>query len=243
MRSCNWMILWVLAGASCSNQGSEWRELFDGRTLDNWTVECLPQDQGKSFWTVSEGTILCDSMHSSDHNYVWLVSREEFADFELQLEFQAYRDSPGNSGVQVRSRYDRSPSAPNGGWLDGPQVDIHPPEPWRTGFIYDETREERRWIAPSFPDWNFDPAFAPARWTFYYADEEPGWNQLRINCSGTRIQTFLNGNSVADLDGAGLLDSEAHRLRRVGTSGHLALQLHSSDRLRIRFRDLRIREF
>jgi hypothetical protein len=31
-------------------------------------------------------------------------------------------------------------------WLGGPQVDIHPVPPmtWRTGFIYDETREEKR---------------------------------------------------------------------------------------------------
>jgi hypothetical protein len=39
--------------------------------------------------------------------------------------------SPGNTAVQFRSRYDASATAPNGGWLDGPQVDIHPPAPFR----------------------------------------------------------------------------------------------------------------
>ncbi len=59
------------------------------------------------------------------------------------MKFQVYRDCPGNSGVQFRSRYDETE---NGGWLDGPQVDIHAPLPmaWRTGLIYDETREKRR---------------------------------------------------------------------------------------------------
>ena len=100
-------------------------------------------------WRVDEGAILCNSLGRPDHDYVWLLCEREFADFELALEIQAFRESPGNSGVQVRSRYDASPEAPRGGWLDGPQIDVHPPGPWRTGLIYDETREERRWISPS----------------------------------------------------------------------------------------------
>jgi hypothetical protein len=46
---------------------------------------------------------------------------------------------------------------------------------------------------------------------------------------------------VARFDGTGILDDAAHRRHRVGLSGHLALQLHSGDDLRIRFKDLRIR--
>jgi hypothetical protein len=219
----------------------EWIHLFNGKDLDGWRVESTPKDRGKVFWKVVDGAIECDSLGRTDHDYVWLVTEREFGDFELKVQFQAFRESPGNSGIQVRSRFDGSPDAISGGWMDGPQVDIHPPDPWRTGLIYDETREERRWIHPSLPDWNIDRAQGPEKVVFFFAEQEPGWNDLRIICDGLRIQTYLNGLRVADFDGSGILDSESHLRRRVGLSGHIALQLHSRDELKIRFRDLRLR--
>ncbi len=134
-----------------------------------------------------------------DHNYVWLLTEREFADFELRLKFQAYRDSPGNSGLQFRSRFD---AAANGGWLDGPQVDIHPPESmsWRTGLIYDETREEKRWISPSLKNATMDPRFQPASYVFKYADDGDGWNDLVLLCRGTHVKTILNGVVRTDWD-------------------------------------------
>lgn len=218
-----------------------WTPLFNGRDLSGWTVRCQPQDQAKTFWRVESGTILCDSMGQKDHNYVWLLSEREFDDFELELDFQAYRDSPGNSGLQFRSRYD--PQA-QGGWLDGPLVDIHPPPAmsWRTGMIYDETRGERRWVSPSRKDASMDPVLKPARHTFKYADDGDGWNQLRVICRGPHVKTILNGSVVTDWDGTGVLDNAAHREHRVGLRGHFALQLHSRDELRIRFKDIRVKE-
>lgn len=178
-------------------------------------------------------------MGRKDHNYVWLVSDGEFGDFELSLKFQAYRDSPGNSGVQFRSRFDE---AAGGGWLDGPQVDIHPPPPmtWRTGLIYDETREERRWISPSLKDWVMDPKYEPAHHVFRYAEE--GWNELTLICAGNNVKTMVNGVIRTQWNGTGVLDNPAHVRHRVGSSGHFALQLHSGDELRMRFKDIRVRK-
>lgn len=219
----------------------EWISLFNGTDLAGWRVECTPRDRDKEFWRVSEGAIECDSLGRPDHDYVWLVTEAEFDDFELHAEFQAFRESPGNSGIQIRSRFDGSPDAISGGWMDGPQIDIHPPEPWRTGLIYDETREERRWIHPDLPDWKIARELGPKQVLFYYADQSPSWNEIRIICQGFRIRTFFNGLPVSDFDGSTTLDSPAHRIRRVGRSGHIALQLHSNDELRLRFRDLRLR--
>lgn len=218
-----------------------WVSLFNGQDLDGWIVKCQPQDSEKTFWTVDQGTILCDSMGRKDHNYVWLMTEQEYGDFELRLKFQAYKNSPGNSGLQFRSRFDESA---RGGWLDGPQVDIHPPAAmsWRTGLIYDETRGEQRWISPSLKDWTMDPKFKPARHIFKYAEDGDGWNELTLICDGTHIKTILNGLVVTDWDGAGVLDNAAHLKHRTGLKGHLALQLHSGDELRIRYKDIRIRE-
>lgn len=227
--------------AGASGKPSAPVSLFNGQDLAGWTIKCQPQDAAKQFWRVENGTILCDSMGRKDHNYVWLLTEREFGDFELKLKFQVYRDSPGNSGVQFRSRFD--PTA-NGGWLDGPQVDIHPPADmaWRTGLIYDETREERRWVSPGLKDWQMDPGFKPAHFRFRYADDRDAWNDLTLQCRGMKVRTIVNGVVRTDWNGAGVLDNAAHRAHNVGRQGHLALQLHSGDELRIRFKDITVRE-
>lgn len=207
--------------------------LFNGKNLAGWTVKCKPQDKDKEFWKVDGGMILCDSIGHRDHDYVWLMTDKEFGDFELAIKFQAFKESSGNSGVQVRSRYDDE-----AGWLDGPQVDIHPSMPWRTGLIYDETRGERRWINPSLKSAAIDISYAPKQWKFKYAGEEDGWNDLTIICRGFRIKTILNGFVMSDYDGTGVLDNDTHKIREVGQRGHIALQLHTRDELRIRFKEI-----
>ena len=210
-----------------------WTPLFNGKDLDGWTVKCKPADKDKGFWTVKDGAIACDSMNKGRHNYVWLMTEEEYGDFELRLKVRGQASkSRGNSGVQVRSRYDDK-----AGWLDGPQVDIHPPAPWRTGLIYDETRETKRWIFPSLKNWSIKRDQGPkeCRW------RPGGWNNLTIRCKGSRIFTRLNGLTVTDFDGKGILDDRAHRKHNVGLSGHIALQLHSGDKLLIEFKDIYIR--
>ena len=233
----------ALAVAGCASGGAGreddgWVSLFNGRDLDGWTVRCKPADADKAFWKVDGGTILADSMDAKGHDYVWLTTDREYGDFALRLKFQAYRDSPGNSGVQVRSRYDDQ-----AGWLDGPQVDIHPPGPWRTGMIWDETRDSGRWLWPTVPKGQWvDPSMANPKLALHYADGTPAWNDLEITCLGTTMKAVLNGLAVMVYDGAGVLDDEVHRRRRVGTQGVIALQIHRGDRLRIRFKDIVIKD-
>jgi hypothetical protein len=217
-------------------QAGDWQSLFDGKTLAGWHVAARPADRGKGFWLVRDGALTCDSMGDKDHDYVWLVSDAEYTDFELALEVRGFKESPGNSGIQFRSRYDETL-----GWLHGPQVDVHPAAPWRTGLIYDETQEARRWIFPSLEDWRIEPSQGPERWVWHAGTERDGWNEVRLVCRGAHVETVVNGVVIADYDGKGVLDDEAHRRRQVGLSGHLALQLHASDELRIQYRNIRIR--
>ncbi len=234
-----WRIIFVVCLASVVHADeASWIELFNGRDLSGWHVACKAADRDKAFWSVADGAIVCDSVGRKDHDYVWLMTDREFGDFELVLKVQGFRGISGNSGVQVRSRYDQA-----AGWLDGPQVDLHPPGPWRCGFIYDETRGVQRWLAPIVgKPAAAKPEHAPSGWSWEYADEGDGWNDVRIVCRGTRMQTFINGVAVADLDGAGILDDDKHAARNVGMRGHIALQLHSGDELKIRFKEIRVRE-
>ncbi len=226
----------------------DWKSLFNGETLEGWSVRCIQKDRDKDFWSVENGTLLANSMGSTRHDYMWLQSDGEYADFELRLKFQPCRESPGNAGVQIRSRYDEHAmievqGEPAFGWLDGPQVDINPPGPWRTGLIYDETRGHQRWISPSLKNWEIDSAtYAPPKVVQYYPDEGPGWNDLAIICKGAHIKTIVNNILVSDYDGSRVLDDEAHQKYKVGMDGHIVLQIHRNDQTNIRFKDIEIRE-
>ncbi len=228
----------LIVGTGCVSRdrarSSQWQILFNGRDMTGWTVKGKPADLRTDFWRVEDGCIVADSMGRPDHDYVWLVCDREFSDFILRLSFQAYRDSPGNSGVQIRSRYDDQ-----AGWLDGPQIDIHPAGPWRTGMIWDETRGVNRWLFPPV---------APGKWVnqlmatpdlvFYYDNEGPGWNSLEIRALGPTINVTLNGIPVTSYDGTGILDDDVHQAHGVGMRGHIALQIHTGDQLKIRFKDI-----
>jgi hypothetical protein len=187
---------------------------------------------------VDAGTILADSMGHKDHDYVWLVTDREYKDFILRLRFQMFRDSPGNSGVQVRSRYDDE-----AGWLDGPQIDINPPGPWRTGMIWDETRGNQRWLLPPVPKGQWvNESMAVPNLIARYNNEGDGWNDLEITGRGMKLSAVLNGVRVMEYDGDGTLNDAVHKKRNVGENGHIALQIHRGDELKIRFKDIRIKE-
>ena len=55
------------------------------------------------------------------------------------------------------------------------------------------------------------------------------------------MKTVVNGITITDFDGAGILDDEAHRRHGVGLRGHFALQLHMNDELLIQYKDIRVR--
>ncbi len=242
--------VYIAAGSPNKGGGklNTWKSLFNGENLQGWSVRCIEQDNDKDFFVVEAGALLASSMGSTEHDYMWLQSDEEYADFELRLKFQPCRDSPGNSGIQIRSRYDEKAKIdvqgqPVRGWLDGPQVDINPPGPWRTGLIYDETRGHQRWINPSLENWAIDSAtYAPPKVVQYYANEGPGWNDLTIICKGSHIQTIVNNILISDYDGSGVLDDEAHQKYKVGMKGHILFQIHKRDQVKIRFKDIEIRE-
>ena len=158
-----------------------WTSLFNGKNLNGWVVKCRPEDKDKvGYWKVVDGTITAETPPGSKHNYIWLLTEKEYGDFELRLKIQTYATTTGNSGVQVRSRYDDV-----AGCLDGPQVDIHPPGSWRSGFIYDETRETRKWLWPDVGTTaNLKPEQTPKGWKWFHADSKDVWNDVYIVCRG-----------------------------------------------------------
>jgi hypothetical protein len=209
------------ASQRSSAKGKDWKSLFNGKDLSGWNVKCKPGDKDKEFWSVEGGTILADSIGTKKHDYIWLVTKKEYSDYMLRLHFQA----------------------DEAGWLDGPQIDINPPGPWRTGMIWDETRGVQHWLYPKVPKGKWvDKSMANTDLVFYYSDEEPGWNELEITAVGTRLSASLNGVTIMEYDGEGILNDNIHKGRNVGLNGHIALQIHTNDELKIRFKDIYIKD-
>ncbi len=227
------------AAAESSEPTGKWTSLFNGKNLDGWQVKCQPADKDKvGYWKAVDGTITAETPPGSKHHYIWLLTEKEYGDFELRLKVQTYSGTTGNSGIQLRSHYDDE-----AGWLDGPQVDINPPGPWRNGFIYDETRGVQVWLWPDVGrPANAKPKHAPKGWKWRDSNNGDVWNDVRVVCRGTSIKTTVNGVVVADYDGSGRLDDQTHRDRNVGMKGHIGLQIHPGKQLLIRFKDIKVRE-
>ncbi len=234
MRAPTMAFAWtiVLAGTASAGEAEEgFTPLFDGKSLAGWTVDCMPKDKalGAKAWTVDQGTLLADTTGHKEHFYILLATDKEYGDFVLRLRFQVPRGVAGNSGIQIRSRYN-----PETGWMQGPQIDLDPPNPLpNTGRLWNEGPGKHRWLShESVKDLKH-----------FYADEGDGWNDMEITAKGMKIQVVLNGAKTVDYDGAGVLDDEEHKKANVGTRGVIGLQIHSAQELKLRFKDIRIKEW
>jgi len=181
--------------------------LFDGKTLQGWK-----QLGGKAKYSVEDGQIVGASVPNTPNSF--LCTETTYGDFILELEYKV--NSALNSGVQIRSEYDKEKNR-----VFGYQVEIDPsPRAW-SGGIYDEGRR----------GWLFDLKDKPAARKAFKQNQ---WNQYRIECRGDSIKTWINGVAAADLK-----DSKTPR-------GFIGLQVHGvgkkTEPLEIRFRNLRIKE-
>lgn len=219
---------------------NEWQSLFNGKNLKGWEVKSKPVDKEKEFWSVVDGCIVANSMGDSIHDYVWLQSKKEYTNFELKFRFKVCKGIKGNSGIQIMSRYDDKEF-----WLDGPQIDINPNDPFRCGMMYDETRDVKHWIFPFIEidkGW-VKPGMELNKVIFRYCDNTDPWNYFFVRVRDLYITCFLNGKLVTDYDGLGFLDDAIHQKYNVGTTGHIAFQIHKNDQVQISFSEIFIREF
>lgn len=236
IRAIFFPIILILFYLGCGSR-ENWTPLFNGQDLTGWEIKAKPADLNKGFWKVRDGYIEANTLDKPDHDYIWLYSEHEYQDFEIKFQFQAFPESPGNSGIQIRSRYDEISF-----WLNGPQIDIHPPGYWRTGMMWDETRGNQRWIFPEIPEGEWvDSTMALTDHALYFS-RDGIWNEMRVRAKGNRIEAWLNGSKITDYDGEGVLDDAVHRKLNVGQKGHIAFQIHTGDELKIRYREIYIKE-
>ncbi|HOD82296.1 MAG TPA: DUF1080 domain-containing protein [Phycisphaerae bacterium] len=175
-----------------------WKSLFDGKTLKGWSVK-----SGTATYKVDEGSILGTTTPGSPNTF--LVTDETFRDFELTFEVKL--DSPQlNSGVQIRSKLKGDKF---GGRVYGPQVEIEN-GPGQSGYIYGEAAGG--WQSP-------EPKSKDPKVNRHDYFKNGQWNQYRVLAVGRKIQTWINGQAVADL-------TYDEKLYNDNPEGVIGLQVH-----------------
>ena len=206
----------------CSSLSADngWQSLFDGKTLEGWTIK-----SGYATYEVESGVILGKTAEGSKNTF--LCSANEYGDFELVFEVKV--DKGLNSGVQIRSKLKADKNADKyGGRIYGPQVEIET-GPGQAGWVYGEATG-RGWLSPE-PK-SKDKAVNQHD---HFKNEE--WNHFRVVAKGANIKTYINGTMIADLT-----DEEIFETHPKGVIG---LQVHGikpgSGPFEVRWRNLKIK--
>jgi hypothetical protein len=207
----------ALYSASGPGGGGAWQTLFDGSDVSAWRTYARPADAPVK-WVI-EGDAL--SWQKGAGN---LVTKDTFGDFELELQWKI---SPGgNSGIMFG--VDESGDKP---WHTGPEIQIADDAKHRDG------------KNPLTAAGALYALYPPAKPVAKPAGE---WNALRLRVERGRVQSWLNGERVFDVE-VGSADWEA----RVAKSkfarfphfakvpaGRILLQDHNDP---VWFRQIRIR--
>ncbi|HUU15947.1 MAG TPA: family 16 glycoside hydrolase [Sedimentisphaerales bacterium] len=206
-------------------QKDEWTSLFDGKTLNGWSVH-----SGFAKYHIEDDAIVGTTVKGSPNTF--LCTDREYGDFIL--EFEVRLDPRLNSGVQIRSKIAKEEKVFVFSGRDGkPQRRVAPPDRvygyqveiatekgGSSGSIYDEARRDFMLASTTS-----DPAASKA-----FKDGQ--WNKFRIECKGDRIRTWINDVPCVDLrDG-------------MTSRGIIGLQVHGVGKdttaYQVRWRNIRI---
>lgn len=188
-------VFFVLASSS---PAAEVVELFDGKTLDGWT-----RYGGKHEYSVRDGLIVGKVVEGEASSY--LCTDRQFGGFELLFEVK-YLVGGVNSGCQLRSLIRKEDGEKNfmkKGTIYGPQVEINLRTNNDSGNIYgqglgtDYLKPKKKSIK----------SFRPTE-----------WNLIRVVAKGPRIQTWINGEAVADIVN--------EQVYNTNSRGMIGLQIH-----------------
>lgn len=193
--------------SNCEGQ-EKWISLFDGETLDGWTVH-----SGSATYRVEDGAIVGQAIKNSPNSF--LCTQREFSDFILEFEV-FLEDTELNSGVQFRSQIAKQelvfwfrnqegeyrPYTIPADRVYGYQVEIASEEGGASGGVYDEAR---RAMTPFWPENGSKES---------KAFKNNQWNSYRIECKGDSIRTIVNGVVITDFRDA------------LSLQGIIGLQVH-----------------
>ena len=171
---------------------------------------------GTEKWYVDNGELICES--GPEKKYGYLSTNKAYKNFILDVNFK--QEANGNSGVFVRSNI--TGIGKNGPDIKGWQVEVAPSN-LHTGGVYESGAEGgvggRGWLIQPSPENE-------------KVLRQGEWNHMRIKVVGDEITSWLNGIEMVHLKDA-----------KFGSGkGFIALQIHSGGGIKVKWKDLFIRE-
>ena len=151
---------------------------------------------------------------STANKYGYLTTEKSYKDFTLRLEFKG--EATGNSGVFVHARI-TGMDPEHGPDIEGMQVEVDPNLGKHTGGLYESGG--RGWV--SMPTSKGEQALKAG-----------DWNHLEVSVKGAHIVTHLNGVKVVDYN------DPAPKF----TDGVVGLQIHTGGGVKMRWKDIFIKE-
>ena len=187
---------------------SQWKPLFNGRDLTGWQVVGEPKD----CWAVTDG-LLHPTVKGG-----WLSTTDEFADFEIELDFIL---APGsNSGLFLR--------APHEGRTSRQGMEIQ---------LIDESAEQYA----DLEDWQRTGALYHVQGPTVEAFTGPDqWQTLRVRVKGQSLTVWLNNTQTVQVDLNGYPNKNAEHPGLKQGSGFIGLQNYGGRD--VQFNNIRIRE-
>jgi hypothetical protein len=151
---------------------------------------------------------------STANKYGYLTTEKTYRNFDLRLKFKGEAD--GNSGLFLHSRITGIDPA-HGPDIEGMQVEVDPSPGKHTGGLYESAGRE--WVA--MPTAEAEKALKRGE-----------WNDLEVSVHGNRIITHVNGVKVADFTDPVPKFSD----------GVIGLQIHTGGGVKVRWKDIYIKE-
>lgn len=202
---------------TAAEKAEGWRLLFDGKSLDGWRGY---KDEAPGVaWKIEDGALTLKGKGGD------LVTAEAFGDFELSFEWKVAEAA--NSGVIYRVGLGERAS-----YVTGPEYQVLDNEKAEDNKVYDH-------LAGSL----YDVALGENARTKPVGE----WNTGRVVVRGWRVEHWLNGEKVVDLDlsapegKAAIAASKFKDWEKFATvrRGHIALQDHGDV---VSFRAIKVRE-
>ena len=207
---------------------SEFVSMFDGKTLQGWSV--MPA-KAQAAWTVENKIIV----GRGDKGRSYLVfDKKEIADFEIKLSYRF--PGNGNSGISIRAQIDETKKRHFKSYhVDFGHVGIGKQILGAWDFHTPGRREHACFRGDHLViDKNDTPTVTKIKGAVASGDIRKGdWNDVHVIARGNRFVFFINGKISSEFI------EHLPREKRLET-GMVQLQLHDPEMV-VHFKDLRIK--
>ena len=220
-------LLTMFCGLKAVGQEKGFVKIFDGKSLKGWRGDA-------GHWKVENGCIVGEvtSANQLKENTFLIWEGGKTADFELKLQYKI--SEGGNSGIQYRSEE----LAGEPFRLKGYQADIDGKNEY-TGLNYEE--RGRGFIARRGDKVVVDAKGAPKTVSTLGATSELAkhikmgdWNEYHLVVNGNHMQHFINGILMSEAT-----DNDSVNRKMTGLLG---LQAHVTPEMRVKFKNIRIKQ-